>query len=62
MAPRKYVHCFLLISELILLAAIILLLVFGVKYILSKRKKLVWMGSKIYTINNILKDNRNNIY
>ena len=62
MAPRKYVHCFLLISELILLAAIILLLVFGVKYVLSERKKLVWMGSKIYTINNILKDNRNNIY
>ena len=56
MAPRKYVHCFLLISELILLAAIILLLVFGVKYILSKRKKLVWMGSKIYTIKKDEKD------
>ena len=62
MAPRKYVHSLLLISELILLAALIILIVLGAKYFLSKKRELVWIGSKIYTIKQILKDNRNNIF
>ena len=60
MHPRKYVHLFLLISELILFVIMITIFSFGLS--IYNKKEFVWIGSKILTINKILEDNMNNIY
>jgi hypothetical protein len=53
-------HLFFIISELILFVFFILLIIKYKKH--PKSKELVWKGSKIYTIRQILIDNRNNKY
>ena len=58
-APRKYVHMLLIISEVIIIACCIIMLV------LHKKKvwlKLIWMGSKAYTVENLMKINNNQLY
>lgn len=60
MHPRQYVHTSLLISELIIFAILITIFVYGL--CIYKKKEFVWIGSKILTIKEILKDNKNYNY
>ena len=52
-APRKYVHLLLMISELILIGvAISMIIIYHKHYIESEHR--VWIGSKILTVNKIM--------
>ena len=59
MHPRKIVHLFLLISEILIASIFITFFCCGNAYIFNH---LIWIGSKTLTIQNILKDNMNNSY
>ena len=61
-APRKWVHLLLILSELMLIAAHIILVVMYSKYTPPSWDEKIWMGSKIKTINKIMLENNNNIY
>ena len=58
-APRKYVHMLLILSELIIIACCIIMMVFG--YSKNWNKK-IWMNSKIRTIKELMRVNNNNSY
>lgn len=60
MHPRKIVLLFLLISETIILSIFITFFCCGNAY--NYYKHLIWIGSKTLTIQNLLKNNRNNTY
>ena len=53
-APRKYVHMLLILSELIIIACCIIMMVFG--YSKNWNKK-IWMNSKIRTIKELMRVN-----
>ena len=55
-APRKYVHMLLILSELIIIACCIIMMVFG--YSKNWNKK-IWMNSKIRTIKELMRINNN---
>ena len=59
MHPRKIVHLFLLISEIMIASIFITFFCCGNAY---NYKQLLWIGSKTLTIQNILKNNMNNSY
>ena len=59
MHPRKIVHLFLLISEIIIFSIFIAFFCCGNAF---KYNQLIWIGSKTLTIQSILKDNMNNKY
>jgi len=59
MYPRKIVHAFLIISEVIVASMFITFFCCGNAL---KFNHLIWIGSKTLTIQNILKDNMNNKY
>ena len=58
-APRKYVHMLLILSELIIIACCIIMMVFG--YSKNWNKK-IWMNSKIRTIKELMRINNNKSY
>ena len=59
---RKLVHSLLIISELLIISAHIVFCVMYGKYTKPDWNKKIWMSSKIKTIENIVKENNNNIY
>ena len=59
MHPRKIVHLFLLTSEIIIASIFITFFCCGNAY---NYKQLLWIGSKILTVQNILKNNMNSSY
>ena len=59
MHPRKVVHLFLLISEILIASIFITFFCCGNAL---KFNQLIWIGSKTLTIQNILKNNMNNNY
>ena len=59
MVPRQYVHLLLLLSELMIIIAGIIWIVKGFKNDWIHK---IWIGSKILTIDKILKDNNYNLY
>ena len=61
-APRKWVHLLLILSELLIIAAHIIVCVMYGKYTSPNWNQKIWMSSKIKTINNLMKENNNNIY
>ena len=61
-APRKWVHLLLILSELMLIAAHIILVVMYSKYKKPSWNEKIWMGSKIKTIEKIMNENNNKIY
>ena len=58
-APRKYVHLLLMISELILIGCALLMII---KYDRTEWNHKIWMGSKIFTLNQTMKSNNNGTY
>ena len=58
-APRKYVHMLLILSELIIIACCITMMVLG--YSKNWNKK-IWMNSKIRTIKELMRINNNESY
>ena len=59
MVPRQYVHLLLLISELLIIIAMIILIVKGFG---KDWKHKIWMGSKILTIEKIMFNNSYRLY
>ena len=57
--PRKKVHILLILSELILIGVAITMIII---YKRTEDSHQIWMGSKILTIQNILKSNNNDTY
>ena len=57
MVPRNYVHLLLILSELLIMASMIIIIF---KYYYRDWNKEIWIGSKILTMKNIMKDNNNN--
>lgn len=56
------VHLLLILSELLIIAAHIIVCVMYGKYTSPNWNQKIWMSSKIKTINNLMKENNNNIY
>ena len=61
-APRKWVHLLLIISELLIITAHIILCVMYGKYNSPTWNEKIWMGSKIKTVNKIVDENKNKIF
>ena len=61
-APRKYVHMLLIFSELIIIG--IICLIMAIYTIRPKKysKYIVWIASKILTVNKLIKQNNYEIY
>jgi len=59
MVPRNYVHFLLILSELLIMASMIIIIF---EYYYRDWNKEIWIGSKILTMKNIMKDNNNNLY
>ena len=59
MAPRKYVHMLLILSELIIIACCLLMII---KYDRTDWNRKIWMGSKILTLKKVLSKNKNETY
>ena len=53
--PRKYVHFLLILSEVVIIAACLIMIVIYEKrpYVYDNHK--VWIGSKLLTVNHIIK-------
>ena len=58
-APRKYVHMLLILSELIIIVCSIIMLAL---YKPRDWYKLIWMGTKALTIEKLIKINNNQSY
>ena len=61
-AQKKLVHTLLIISELLMIAAHIIVCVMYGKFTSASWNEKIWMGSKIKTIEKIMRENNNNIY
>ena len=59
MVPRNYVHLLLILSELLIMASMIIIIF---EYYYRDWNKEIWIGSKILTMKNIMKDNNYNLY
>ena len=59
MAPRHIVHILLIISELIIIAVSITIII---NYQIMDYKEKVWMGSKIFSVENVIRANNNYTY
>ena len=59
MVPRQYVHLLLLISELLIIIALLILIVKGFR---KDWKHKIWIGSKILTIEKIMFNNSYRLY
>ena len=59
MAPRKYVHMLLIISELSIIACCILMFIFHES---DEWEHKIWMGSKILTLKKVIEKNNYNSY
>ena len=58
-APRKYVHLLLILSELILIGVALTMIII---YNRTDWDRKIWMGSKILSLRNVLKYNSNETY
>ena len=58
-APRKYVHLLLILSELILIGVALTMIII---YDRTDWDRKIWMGSKILSLRNVLKYNNNETY
>ena len=58
-APRKLLHLLLIISELILVGIALTMII---KYQIIDDVHKIWMGSKILSVENLMKSNNNNSY
>ena len=58
-APRKYVHMLLILSELILIACSITMIVL---YKSREWNEIIWMGSKTFTVDELMKINNEESY
>ena len=58
-APRKYVHLLLILSEFMLIVATIMMIVKRFQIYYPDMKHWVWMGSKILTLKKLLQENIN---
>ena len=58
-APRKYVHMLLILSELILIACSITMIVL---YKSREWNEIIWMGSKTFTVDELMKINNEELY
>lgn len=58
-APRKYVHSLLILSELILIACALIMII---KYDGAEWDRKIWIGSKLLTLKEMMKDNNNKMY
>ena len=61
-APRKYVHMFLIFSELIIIGIICLIMAIYTIRPKKHSKYIVWIASKILTVNKLIKQNNYEIY
>ena len=62
LAPRKLVHLLLMISELVIIVAYISMIILFEKIPSIESNHKVWIGSKILTVNKIMKQNNYEIY
>lgn len=61
-APRKYVHLLLILSELMLIAASLMMIVRKFQNPSPDWDHWVWMGSKILTLKKLLQENNNSTF